>query len=44
MMPEAEWHALYLPELYNVRVALDWAFGSGGDVVNPALQQREISP
>jgi predicted ATPase/DNA-binding winged helix-turn-helix (wHTH) protein len=28
---EAEWHARYLPELDNVRAALDWAFGRNGD-------------
>jgi tetratricopeptide (TPR) repeat protein len=31
MMPEAEWHARYLPELANVRGALDWTFGPDGD-------------
>jgi predicted ATPase/DNA-binding winged helix-turn-helix (wHTH) protein len=30
-MPDAHWHATYLPELDNVRVALDWAFGLEGD-------------
>ena len=30
-LPDAEWRARYQPELDNVRAALDWAFGSGGD-------------
>ena len=30
-LPDAEWRARYLPELDNVRAALDWALGSGGD-------------
>jgi predicted ATPase/DNA-binding winged helix-turn-helix (wHTH) protein len=30
-LPDAEWRAQYQPELDNVRAALDWAFGSGGD-------------
>ncbi len=30
-MPDADWCARYQPELDNVRAALDWAFGSGGD-------------
>lgn len=33
-MSNAAWRATYLPELDNVRAALDWALGSGGD---PAL-------
>ncbi len=28
---DADWHALYLPELDNVRAALEWALGAGGD-------------
>ena len=30
-LPDAEWRARYQPELDNVRAALDWAFGGGGD-------------
>ena len=30
-MPDADWRAIYLPELDNVRAALDWALGAGGD-------------
>ena len=30
-MPDADWHAIYLPELDNVRAALDWALGAGGE-------------
>ncbi len=30
-MPDAEWRAIYLPELDNVRWALDWALRAGGD-------------
>ncbi|HWZ72767.1 MAG TPA: winged helix-turn-helix domain-containing protein [Casimicrobiaceae bacterium] len=30
-MSDAEWRAVYLPELDNVRVALDWALGAAGD-------------
>ncbi|HWZ93285.1 MAG TPA: tetratricopeptide repeat protein, partial [Polyangiaceae bacterium] len=28
---QAEWRAIYLAELDNVRAALDWALGAGGD-------------
>ena len=31
-MSDADWHGRYRPELDNVRVALDWAFGLEGDV------------
>ncbi len=30
-LPDGEWHAIYPPERDNVRAALDWAFGTGGD-------------
>lgn len=30
-MPDPEWRANYLSELANVRAALDWALGRGGD-------------
>jgi predicted ATPase len=30
-LPEAEWRVTYLPELDNVRAALDWALGTGAD-------------
>ena len=30
-LPEAEWRATYLPELDNVRAALDWALSTGAD-------------
>jgi predicted ATPase len=30
-MSDVEWRAIYVPELDNVRAALDWARGSGGD-------------
>ncbi|HEY4138772.1 MAG TPA: tetratricopeptide repeat protein [Casimicrobiaceae bacterium] len=30
-LPDAHWHAIYTPELDNVRAALSWAFGPGGD-------------
>lgn len=30
-LPDADWCAIYQPELDNVRAALDWAFGPGGD-------------
>ena len=30
-MPDASWRAAYLPERDNVRAALDWALGPGGD-------------
>jgi predicted ATPase/DNA-binding winged helix-turn-helix (wHTH) protein len=30
-LPEAEWWPIYQSELDNVRAALDWAFGPGGD-------------
>jgi predicted ATPase len=30
-MPDAKWSAKYLPELDNIRTALDWAFAPGGD-------------
>jgi tetratricopeptide (TPR) repeat protein len=30
-IPEAVWQARYLPELDNVRTALDWALGTRGD-------------
>ena len=30
-IPDKEWRAIYGPELDNVRVALDWALGAGGD-------------
>ena len=30
-LPDREWHALYGPELANIRAALDWAFDGGGD-------------
>lgn len=30
-LPDAEWRAAYVPELDNVRAALDWAMSSGGD-------------
>ena len=30
-LPDADWYATYLPEVDNVRAALDWAFGTGGD-------------
>ncbi|TMG82141.1 MAG: tetratricopeptide repeat protein [Betaproteobacteria bacterium] len=29
--PDAAWHATYVPELINVRAALDWALGHDGD-------------
>ena len=29
-MREEDWRAVYLPEVDNVRIALDWALGSGG--------------
>jgi predicted ATPase/DNA-binding winged helix-turn-helix (wHTH) protein len=30
-IPDADWYARYLPELDNVRAALDWALGACGD-------------
>jgi tetratricopeptide (TPR) repeat protein len=30
-MPDASWRAIYVPERDNVRAALDWALGAGGD-------------
>jgi predicted ATPase/DNA-binding winged helix-turn-helix (wHTH) protein len=30
-MPDMDWYAMYLPELDNVRAALDWALGARGD-------------
>jgi predicted ATPase/DNA-binding winged helix-turn-helix (wHTH) protein len=30
-LPDTEWHAIYPPERDNVRAALDWAFGAGGE-------------
>jgi predicted ATPase len=30
-MPDAEWHALYLREIDDVRHALDWALRAGGE-------------
>ena len=30
-MPDAEWRATYVPELDNVRAAIDWALGVEGD-------------
>jgi predicted ATPase/DNA-binding winged helix-turn-helix (wHTH) protein len=33
-MSQVGWRAIYLPELDNVRAALDWALGAGG---NPAI-------
>jgi predicted ATPase/DNA-binding winged helix-turn-helix (wHTH) protein len=30
-LPEAAWRALYLPEVDNVRAALEWSLGTGGD-------------
>lgn len=30
-IPDADWRATYLPERDNVRAALDWVLGSGGD-------------
>jgi predicted ATPase len=30
-MPDRDWRTIYLPELDNVRAALDWAHGAGGD-------------
>ena len=30
-LPDMDWRRIYAPELDNVRAALDWAFGSGGD-------------
>ena len=30
-LPEAEWRSAYLPELDNVRAALDWALGTGSE-------------
>jgi predicted ATPase/DNA-binding winged helix-turn-helix (wHTH) protein len=30
-MPDVDWYAMYLPELDNVRAALDWALGARGD-------------
>lgn len=30
-LPEAEWRALYLPEVDNVRAALEWSLGINGD-------------
>jgi len=30
-MPDASWRAAYMPERDNVRAALDWALGPGGD-------------
>ena len=30
-MSDADWHDAYLPELDNVRAALDWALGAGGE-------------
>ena len=29
--PDAEWHAIYVPELDNVRSALEWSLGATGD-------------
>ncbi len=36
-MSDAEWHDIYLPELDNVRAALDWALGPGSDGPAAAL-------
>jgi predicted ATPase/DNA-binding winged helix-turn-helix (wHTH) protein len=30
-LPEADWRSLYLPEVDNVRVALEWSLGENGD-------------
>ena len=30
-IPDEHWQAIYMPELDNVRVALDWALAPGGD-------------
>jgi predicted ATPase len=30
-MPDIDWHAIYLPELDNVRYALHWTLRAGGD-------------
>ena len=30
-IPDADWRAAYVPERDNVRAALDWALGTGGD-------------
>jgi len=30
-MTDAEWHAIYVPELDNVRSALEWSLGATGD-------------
>jgi tetratricopeptide (TPR) repeat protein len=30
-LPEAAWRALYLPEVDNVRAAIEWSLGTGGD-------------
>lgn len=30
-MPDAQWRSIYLPELPNLRAALDWALGDSGD-------------
>jgi len=32
-IPDADWYARYLPELDNVRAALDWALGAHGDAM-----------
>jgi predicted ATPase len=32
-MSDAHWHAVYLPERDNVRVAIDWALGKDGDPI-----------
>ncbi|MET0918407.1 MAG: winged helix-turn-helix domain-containing protein [Burkholderiales bacterium] len=32
-MSDAHWHAMYLPERDNVRVAIDWALGGDGDPI-----------
>ncbi|HSN19792.1 MAG TPA: winged helix-turn-helix domain-containing protein [Usitatibacter sp.] len=30
-MPDAQWRAIYVPELLNLRAALDWSMGEAGD-------------
>lgn len=37
-IPDANWHATYVPELDNVRAALDWALGpEGGSMIDVGL-------